>query len=129
MPTLRPPQPVTETVAELSISGDLLCLKFAAKNEAFRQLAREMRFRWNETLWRRERKITAQTGTAEDRLIEAAYKLLATGFIVSVPDGIDDSLQRSRPTMAMSPSPQVAAAKHGSTTFTSGGGNFTPPRS
>jgi len=44
-------------------------------------------------------------------------------------DGIDDSLQRSRPTMAMSPSPQVAAAKHGSTTFTSGGGNFTPPRS
>jgi len=89
MPTLRPPQPVTETVAELSISGDLLCLKFAAKNEAFRQLAREMRFRWNETLWRRERKITAQTGTAEDRLIEAAYKLLATGFIVSVPDGID----------------------------------------
>lgn len=87
--TLRPPQPISETVAELSIAGNLLCLKFAAKNETFRQLARELRFRWNEREWRRERKITATTGTAEDRLIEAAYKLLAARFIVAVPEGID----------------------------------------
>lgn len=87
--TLRPPQPVTEQVAELTITGNLLCLKFREHNEAFRQLARELCFRWNEREMRRERKITATTGAAEDRLIEAAYKLLGAGFIVDVPDGID----------------------------------------
>lgn len=87
--TLRPPQPVTEQVATLAISGDLLTLTFRERNEAFRQIAWDLRFRWNEVAMRRERKITAQTGTAEDRLIEAAYKLLGAGFIVDVPDGID----------------------------------------
>lgn len=87
--TLRPPQPITEQIAELSIVGNLLCLKFREHNEAFRQLARELCFRWNEREMRRERKITATAGAAEDRLIEAAYKLLGAGFIVDLPDGID----------------------------------------
>ena len=90
MPTLRPAQPVTEQIAELSIVGNLLCLTFRERNEPFRQLARELRFCWNETEFRRERKITAQTGSVDDRLIEASYKLLAAGFIVSVPDGTPD---------------------------------------
>lgn len=89
MPTLRPPEPTTEQIAELSIVGSLLCLTFREQNEAFRQLARELRFRWNETEFRRERKITAQTGSVDDRLTEAAYKLLTAGFIVSVPEGTD----------------------------------------
>lgn len=88
MTTLRPPQPVTEQIAELTTVGDLLCLTFREHNEAFRQLARELQFRWNEREWRRERKITATVGTAEDRLVEAAYKLLRAGFCVSVPDEI-----------------------------------------
>lgn len=89
MPILRPAQPVTEQIAELSIIGNLLCLIFRDRNESFRQLARELRFRWNETEFRRERKITPQTGSVDDRLIEAAYKLLTAGFIVSVPEGTD----------------------------------------
>lgn len=87
--TLRPPQPVTEQIAELSIAGNLLCLKFRERNESFRELARDLSFRWNEREMRRERKITATTGAAEDRLIEAAYELLGAGFIVDVPEGID----------------------------------------
>ncbi len=87
--TLRPPHPVTEQIVELAVVGNLLCLKFREHNEAFRQLARELFFRWNGAEWRRERKITAQTGAAEDRLIEAAYKLIGAGFIVDVPEGID----------------------------------------
>ncbi|MBP6821943.1 MAG: hypothetical protein KA368_10400 [Acidobacteria bacterium] len=90
--TLRPPEPVTEQIAELSITGNLLCLIFRERNESFRQLARELRFRWNQTEFRRERKITAQTGSVDDRLIEAAYKLLTAGFIVSVPEGTDADL-------------------------------------
>ncbi len=86
---LRPPQPVTEQIAHLAIIGNLLTLAFREHNDAFRQLARELRFRWNESEMRRERVITAQTGAAEDRLIEAAYKLLGAGFVVSIPDAID----------------------------------------
>ncbi len=89
MPILRPAQPVTEQIAELSVVGNLLCLTFRERNETFRQLARDLRFRWNETEFRRERKITATTGTMDDRLVEAAYKLLAAGFIVSTPDGVN----------------------------------------
>lgn len=32
----------------MELSCRLLCLTFRERNEAFRQLARELRFRWNE---------------------------------------------------------------------------------
>lgn len=71
------------------MSGDVLWFRLPEKREDFRQLAHDLRARWNRDRYRWERKITATVGTTEDRLIEAAYKLLAAGFCVTVPDSIN----------------------------------------
>lgn len=89
MITLRLDNPRTETIAELYAVGDLLCLKFAQRDDVLRDIAYNLNLRWNAEEWRRERQITLRNGPLPDRLIEAAYKLLSKGFVVAVPDEYD----------------------------------------
>lgn len=89
MITLRPDNPRTETIAELYAVGDLLCLKFAQRDDVLRDIAYNLSLRWNAEEMRRERQITLRNGPLPDRLMEAAYKLLSKGFVVAVPDEYD----------------------------------------
>ena len=81
--TLRPPNPRTETVAEIRIDGNKILLHLPEYMDEFRNLARGLGYQWKRP-W--ERIINQFNGPLEDRLIEAAYKTLRAGFIVRIPD-------------------------------------------
>ncbi|MBI3654033.1 MAG: hypothetical protein HY231_23630 [Acidobacteria bacterium] len=81
---LRPPSPVTETVACITIAGATLRLRLPEYVEEFRLLARRLGYEWQRPYWTRQ--INGFNGSLEDRLIEAGYKILAAGFIVELPD-------------------------------------------
>jgi hypothetical protein len=87
--TVRPPKPVTETVAEIRISGPVVEILFSEKREDFRQIVRfQLGYTWAETRWRRQ--IELINGTPEDRAAEAGNRLLAGGFSIRI---FDDSLR------------------------------------
>ena len=85
MTILRPAEPLTETVVELWQSGETLALRLKEFRDEFRLQAKALRYQWWPAGWYWRRAISPQNGPLEDRLIEAAYKLLQAGFIVSVP--------------------------------------------
>lgn len=87
--TMRPPAPVTPLVTEIRIKEDLVTAKLPEKNEEFRQLARGLKFSWENGCW--QRKTNRLTGSSLDRAAELGVKLLAAGFPIRV---FQDDLQQ-----------------------------------
>lgn len=82
--TVRPAVPKTETVAEIRTIGSAIEVRFPELHEDFRLLMHDLRYRWKETVWKRE--IGPFNGTVADRTAEAGHQLLAAGFPVRIYD-------------------------------------------
>ena len=96
--TVRPENPKTETVAEISISGDTAKIRFPEKRDDFWQIAKkELGYRWD-GVW--ERKLTTQNGTPADRAAEAGHVLLGAGFIIRI---FDEAIREAATTGAYAP--------------------------
>jgi len=77
----------TETVAEITYTNEIVKVYFPEKRNDFREIIKlRLGYYWNYPYW--ERKIGKFSGTIEDRIIEAGYMLLATGFSIRIFDEI-----------------------------------------
>lgn len=83
--TVRPADPITETVAEIRPLEKRVEVSFPEKREDFWRLIKiELHFQWSGTCWTREMSI--KTGPAVHRAAEVGHRLLAAGFPVSIFD-------------------------------------------
>lgn len=83
--TIRPKNPITETVAEIRILENVIEVKFPEKRDDFREVVKkELRMSWSDGSWKRE--LIYRNGKPEDRAAEAGHRLLATGFIIRIFD-------------------------------------------
>lgn len=87
--TMRPENPETETVAELSVRGRTISIAFPEFHEEFRSLMRGSKFRWEGGQWTRTPGNLA--GKVEDRAAEMVHRMIACGFIVRC---YDEELRR-----------------------------------
>lgn len=87
--TVRPPSPLTETIAEIRIQQDKIQIEFPERVEIFRLLVRGLGYIWNRSCW--ERKITLRSGPIDSRAAEAGNKILSAGFCVRI---YDDSIRQ-----------------------------------
>jgi hypothetical protein len=83
-PTLRPETAVSETIAVVAITGDLVTVTFSERRDDFRQIVKDNGFAWTDGRWTRKTGLT--TGAPADRAAEVAIDLLAAGFVVRVLD-------------------------------------------
>ncbi len=88
--TIRPVNPVTETVADVSISGNYIHISFLEHDNDFREIIKDHGFSWGGFGVGWERKCTNFTGSPLDRATEICILLLKAGFIISIED---DSLK------------------------------------
>lgn len=88
MMLLRPPSPITESVARIDYAGSLVRARLGEKHELFRRLVkgRELRWDWDTNHW--ERTVGVISGPAADRAAELGHVLLAVGFPVEVEDDV-----------------------------------------
>ena len=81
--TVYPEKRVTDVPVEIKTTNDTIKVYFE-KNEDFRQIVKELGYRWNRPCWERELRVT--NGTIEDRVAELGNKLLNAGFPVMILD-------------------------------------------
>jgi len=82
--TVRPENPVTETVAEILVKDDSVEIVFPEKRDDFRELVKStLKMKW-EGRW--VRKLVPRNGTPVDRAAEAGHRLLAAGFPIRIFD-------------------------------------------
>ncbi len=80
---LRPEQPVTETLAEITCTVDVVCVRFPENREDFNSLVRHLGYAWDRDSRRWERKLRIdRTGPARERAIEVGHTLLTHSFCV-----------------------------------------------
>lgn len=85
--TVRPKEPVTETVAEIKVLDNTVEVSFPERRDDFWQIIKkQLKYEWFGNCWRRE--LSALNGTAADRAAETGHRLLAAGFVVRVYDAI-----------------------------------------
>ncbi|MEE7625400.1 hypothetical protein V3O24_04440 [Methylobacter sp. Wu8] len=78
--TVRPQKPITETVAEISITPSGVSVRFPEKIESFRLLIKKHGFTWADDHW--QRTLVGINGNSEDRAAEIGHSLLGNHFIV-----------------------------------------------
>jgi hypothetical protein len=88
--TIRPVKPVTETVADISISGNYIHISFLERDDDFRDIVKGHGLTWGGFGVGWERKCNTFTGSPLDRATEICIHLLKAGFIISI---VDDSLK------------------------------------
>jgi len=81
--TVYPEKRVTDVPVEIKTTNNTIKVYFE-KNEDFRQIVKELGYRWNKPCW--ERELRATNGTIEDRVAELGNKLLNAGFPVMILD-------------------------------------------
>jgi len=80
--TVRPENPVTETVAEIRAMEDSIEISFPERRDDFRELVKKkLKMEWDGK-W--IRKLVKRNGTPQDRAAEAGHRLLAAGFVVRI---------------------------------------------
>lgn len=81
--TIRPVQPVTETLAEISYTQDTVCVRFTENREDFNEVVRRFGYTWERThrRWQRTLQVT-RTGPSRERAIELGHVLLTHNFCV-----------------------------------------------
>lgn len=83
--TVRPESPITETVAEIRILGDILEIIFPEKRDDFRKIVKsELKMGWSGSSW--QRVLITTHGTPEDRAAEAGNNILRKGFPIRIFD-------------------------------------------
>ena len=82
--TVRPEEPITETVAEIENHENLVSVFLPEKRDDFRAAMREYGYRWSGRRW--EKDINSRTGTAGERMAEIGNQLLLRGFIIRIYD-------------------------------------------
>jgi len=93
MPTLlRPANPVTPTIAQLSANGSTISVLFPEIVEKFNACVKERGYIWSRPVWKRQ--VIERAGAVDDRLVELGCQLLALGFIVEFPN--DELIERAR---------------------------------
>ncbi len=76
--TIRPENPITETVAEIRAEDNSFEIVFPEKRDDFREIVKkQLHMKW-EGKWKRE--LLPRNGTPADRAAEAGHRLLAAGF-------------------------------------------------
>lgn len=88
--TIRPTNPDTETVADVSISDKYVHISFLETNDDFRDIIKSHGFTWGGFGVGWERKCNLFTGSPLDRATEICILLLKAGFIISI---VDDQLK------------------------------------
>lgn len=90
--TVRPPEPVTETVAEIRVLNSAVEISFPEKREDFwKIIKKQLGYEWAGTCWRRNLNQVIN-GNPGDRAAEAGNSLLAAGFIIRL---FDEDLRRT----------------------------------
>ena len=84
--TVRPEAPVTETVAEIRVSGNVISIVFPEKRDDFREVVKALRYAWQNGCW--QRKIGTFAGTVADRVAEAGHTLLTKCFAIRMMDDV-----------------------------------------
>lgn len=82
---IKPESPVTDSVAEIKYTNDVLKVSFPAKNEALISACKAVGMKWNKANLVWERKLSETTGTM-DRVVEIGHKLLKAGIPVAIAD-------------------------------------------
>lgn len=81
---LRPQEPVTETVAWVSVVGNTIKIDFPEKHEDFREIVKGLGCTWEPIYWARK----VDEFAISDRAAELCHELLAGGFSVVAPNEI-----------------------------------------
>lgn len=83
--TVRPENPVTETVAEIRVLEDAIEVEFPERRDDFWEIVKKrLQMEWAGKFWRRN--LTFKAGSPADRAAEAGHRLLAAGFSVRIFD-------------------------------------------
>jgi len=83
--TIRPKEPITETIATISlIDNKKISISFPEKNEEFRLLVKDFGYSWSGSSW--DRDILYRNGSVEDRVVNIGNTLLENGFIIRIFD-------------------------------------------
>jgi ribosomal protein L32 len=91
--TLRPPTPITETLAEITWTEAAVQVRFPEKREDFNEIVHHLGYTWNSEKKRWERRVRVErTGPARERAIELGHVLLAHHFCVCT---FDQSLREA----------------------------------
>lgn len=84
---VRPEQPRSESIARISIEGELVRVYYPEKRDSFRRLAKRLGYVWKQPYWVKE---VANTAAQPHRAAELARDLLAAQFCVKVERAIID---------------------------------------
>ncbi len=88
--TVRPENPISETIAEISAHETSIQVKFPEKREDFRLLMRKHSFSWMSDRW--QRNLNTRAGEPADRAAEIGHILLGSGFVIRI---YDDAIRQS----------------------------------
>lgn len=80
---IRPQQLVCETIARISVTGQVVAVQFPEKRDDFREVVKAYGCQWERPRW--ERVIDDLAGDPADRAAELGHRLLAAGFCVVLP--------------------------------------------
>lgn len=82
--TVRPKNPVTETVAEIRVTSNKVIVQFDEKRADFRQVVRFKGYNWNPDSYCWQRILNSKSGTQIDRAAELGHELLGNNFIIRI---------------------------------------------
>lgn len=80
---LRPAEPITDEIAILLVSGNLIQTRLPHRHEAFVDVVIPLHYKWVGDAW--TRRIEKYAEPVADRLVELGVRLLNAGFIVEAP--------------------------------------------
>ena len=83
---VSPKQPITKTIAQVSLENDRIEVRFPEKLGVFNELVKSHGFRWSWPIWYRD--VTRLALSAKERCVELCYNLIDAGFIVDCPDSL-----------------------------------------
>lgn len=85
--TVRPENPVTETVAEIRVQGSTVEISFPERRDDFRKIVKKkLNMEWKRGSESWQRTISLTDGTPAERAAEAGHHLLAAGFCIRMYD-------------------------------------------
>lgn len=85
---LRPPTPLTESIAQVGFEGDVLHAFMSEKRKDFKETVNNRECFWNWGSRRYEREVDDFTGPAPDRAAELGHVLLTAGFCIELADDL-----------------------------------------
>lgn len=88
---LMPENPRTATIAVVTHTASFVVIRFPERRDDFRKIVKDRGFQWYGDRWQRALR-PVMHGTAHDRAIEMACRLLAARFLVEAPDDLQPAI-------------------------------------